>query len=109
MKEALTTLNISLTICNAPIRDDRLVIDVILYVLLAVLFVVIGVRFYVRTFMGDIGSIGIDDWIILATFILGILSMLLATLGAGGYGLGRDIWTLLFDDITLFAKYFYVL
>lgn len=59
--------------------------------------------------MGDTGSLGTDDWIILATFILGIPSTLLATLGAGGYGLGRDIWTLSFDDITLFAKYFYVL
>lgn len=59
--------------------------------------------------MGDTGRIGWDDWIILATFILGVPSTLLATLGAGGHGLGRDIWTLSFDDITLFAKYFYVL
>lgn len=84
-------------------------IDATSYSLLALSFVVVGVRFYVRTFMGDTGSLGTDDWIILATFILGIPSTLLATLGAGGYGLGRDIWTLSFDDITLFAKYFYVL
>ncbi|KAK7697424.1 hypothetical protein SLS64_013562 [Diaporthe eres] len=109
VKEALTTLNISSTTCDAPIRDDRLVIDAISYALLALSFVVIAVRFYVRTFLGDTGSVGTDDWIILATFILGIPSTLLATLGAGGYGLGRDIWTLSFDDITLFAKYFYVL
>lgn len=109
VKEALTTLNISSTTCDAPVRDDRLVIDAISYALLALSFVVIAVRFYVRAFMGDTGSIGTDDWIILATFILGIPSTLLATLGAGGYGLGRDIWTLSFDDITLFAKYFYVL
>lgn len=109
VKEALTTLNISSTTCNAPIRDERIVIDATSYSLLALSFVVVGVRFYVRTFMGDTGSLGTDDWIILATFILGIPSTLLATLGAGGYGLGRDIWTLSFDDITLFAKYFYVL
>ncbi|KAG6354991.1 hypothetical protein INS49_004072 [Diaporthe citri] len=109
VKEALTTLNISSTTCDAPIRDDRLVIDVVSYVLLALSFVVIAIRFYVRTFMGDTGSVGPDDWIILATFILGIPSTLIATLGAGGHGLGRDIWTLSFNDITLFAKYFYVL
>lgn len=109
VKEALTTLNISSTTCNAPVRDDRLVINAISYAFFALSFLVIAVRFYVRTFMGDTGSIGTDDWIILATFILGIPSTLLATLGAGGYGLGRDIWTLSFDEITLFARCFYVL
>ncbi|KAG8162205.1 hypothetical protein KVR01_007970 [Diaporthe batatas] len=109
VKEALTTLNISSTMCNAPVHDDRLMLDGISYALLALSCVVVGIRFYVRTFMGETGSIGTDDWIILATLILGIPSTLLATLGAGGYGLGRDIWTLSFDDITSFARCFYVL
>ncbi|POS73545.1 CFEM domain-containing protein [Diaporthe helianthi] len=109
VKEALTTLNISSTTCNVPVRDNRLVLDSISYAMLALSSVVVGIRFYVRSFMGDAGSIGTDDWIILATLVLGIPSTLLATLGAGGHGLGRDIWTLSFDEITMFAKYFYVL
>ncbi|KAL1857632.1 hypothetical protein Daus18300_010272 [Diaporthe australafricana] len=79
------------------------------YALLAFSCIVVSIRLYVRIFLGDTGSVGTDDWIILATLVLGIPSTLLATLGAGGHGLGRDIWTLSFNDITLFAKYFYVL
>lgn len=109
VKEALTTLNISSTTCNAPVRDRRLTLEVISYALLALSATVVGIRLYVRIFLGDTGSVGTDDWIILATLILGIPSTLLATLGAGGYGLGRDIWTLSFDDITMFAKCFYIL
>ncbi|KAK2608306.1 hypothetical protein N8I77_006924 [Diaporthe amygdali] len=109
VKEALTTLNISSTTCNAPVRDRRLTLEVISYALLALSAIVVGIRLYVRIFLGDTGSVGTDDWIILATLILGIPSTLLATLGAGGYGLGRDIWTLSFDDITMFAKCFYIL
>jgi vacuolar-type H+-ATPase subunit I/STV1 len=50
-----------------------------------------------------------DDYLIVATLIFGIPSTIVQDLGTISHGLGEDIWTLGFDTITLFAKWFYIM
>lgn len=93
-------------------RQSELIVLTSLLLTLAI--VTIAIRFYVKICMGEspsasLSSIGADDWTILATVLLGIPSVLLTCLGAVRHGLGRDIWTLSEDDITMFAKYLFIL
>lgn len=55
------------------------------------------------------GELGMDDYMILATVLFGIPSTIIQDIGTIRHGLGRDVWTLSFDTITLFAKWFYVI
>ncbi|KAM0720860.1 hypothetical protein Q7P37_003145 [Cladosporium fusiforme] len=52
-------------------------------------------------------TIGWDDWTILVSWILVIPSSTILQLMINT-GLGRDIWTVPFDNITLMFKYFYI-
>ncbi|KAJ4298814.1 hypothetical protein N0V90_004056, partial [Kalmusia sp. IMI 367209] len=52
---------------------------------------------------------GLDDCFIFITLISGVPSSAINVLGMTANGLGRDVWTLRFEQITSFARYFYVM
>lgn len=51
--------------------------------------------------------LGVDDWAILATLLIGVPGTITICLGTIPNGVGRDIWTLTFDQITNFGLWFY--
>lgn len=50
-----------------------------------------------------------DDWLIFATVIVGIPSTIIGVRGTTANGLGKDVWTLSYDNITAFGRFFYVM
>lgn len=53
-------------------------------------------------------EIGWDDYCIIATLVTGLPSVILNDVGTLKAGLGLDIWTLTFTQITDFVKYVYI-
>lgn len=52
---------------------------------------------------------GLDDYFIAITLAVGIPSSVLTVHGLTSNGLGRDIWTVTFEQITDFIRVFYVI
>ncbi|KAL3472594.1 hypothetical protein BJX99DRAFT_272830 [Aspergillus californicus] len=104
VKEAFTAKNATNTACGLPSSDDTTVFPItnIVGLVVAILSVVVRVvnRLSDRRF-------GWDDYLI-------ILSLLFAAAVSGiglslrDYGLGKDIWTVPFDDIRQTLKLFWV-
>lgn len=55
------------------------------------------------------GELGWDDYMILASVVFGVPSTIVQDVGTIRLGLGKDVWTLSFDTITAFVKWFYVI
>ncbi|KAH7410677.1 CFEM domain-containing protein [Cadophora sp. MPI-SDFR-AT-0126] len=105
--EALSTKNITETLCGAPIRDKRAYFNNISnsFAALSGVAIVLRVISKVTTRM----DFGLDDYSIFATFIAGIPSSVLVVHGLTSNGLGKDIWTLRPNDITNYLRAFYVM
>ncbi|KAM5341892.1 hypothetical protein ACJ41O_014923 [Fusarium nematophilum] len=107
VKEALTTKNLTMTSCDAPIRDKSGE-----YIVLSNTLAVISALFIAQRFASKLWwklELGHDDWAILITFFCGLPSSVLNVHGTAANGLGRDIWTLTFDTITRFGMFFHVM
>lgn len=65
-------------------------------------------RIIFKQFVAKMG-LSMDDWFILLTAIVGAPNRAIVVHGTGANGLGRDIWTLPFDMITRFGKFFYIM
>ncbi|KAL3467696.1 hypothetical protein BJX64DRAFT_121549 [Aspergillus heterothallicus] len=105
VKEGLTTLNVTNTECDAPIRDQTNLSIVLPSIGFASLIFVV-MRIYTRLFITQPG-LGLDDWatILLACCTIPINS---GSILLGIAGLGKDIWTLEFDKITRILYLFYI-
>ncbi|KAH8646791.1 hypothetical protein BX600DRAFT_155816 [Xylariales sp. PMI_506] len=108
IKEGLTTMNITQTACGNPVRDARRS-----YVILNDTFgVVIALSVFQRIVGKLYWKIGLyaDDWCILVTMILfTIPSLVLNDHGLVANGMGLDIWTVPFDNITRFGAFFHAI
>jgi hypothetical protein len=51
---------------------------------------------------------GWDDWSIMVTQVNGIAMAVIGIYGLAGHGMGRDLWTLSFDAVTVLLQYFYL-
>lgn len=54
-------------------------------------------------------TIGLDDYFIGITLMSGIPNSVLAVVGLVYHGIGKDVWTIPFDEIYTFAYYLYVM
>ncbi|KAH7122921.1 hypothetical protein EDB81DRAFT_223173 [Dactylonectria macrodidyma] len=107
VKEGLTTKNLTVTNCGATVRDQSGE-----YVVLCNTFAIIAGLFIIQRFASKIYwkmELGMDDWFILITGICAAPSQSINVYGTIANGLGRDIWTLPFEQITKFAMYFHVM
>ncbi|KAJ3515198.1 hypothetical protein NM208_g14993 [Fusarium decemcellulare] len=107
VKESLVTKNITMTSCDAPIRDRTGE-----YIALSNTFAVISGVFLAQRFASKLYwklPLGLDDWFILITFLCGVPSSVLNVHGTAANGLGRDIWTLTPEKITKFGMFFHVM
>ncbi|OAA37852.1 hypothetical protein NOR_06929 [Metarhizium rileyi] len=101
--------NATETACNRPTRDQSGRYDAmnISMGVMTVLLVVIRLGF--KKFFSHQRELGADDWVILATIIIGIPCTIINWVGLTANGLGKDVWTLPVDKLTRFVMYFYVM
>ncbi|KAF7597426.1 hypothetical protein BBP40_003673 [Aspergillus hancockii] len=106
IRESLTTKNVSMTACGQPVRDRTKAVSIsgVVGGILAVVAFILRIMARMKCCGGELG---LDDWTMALTMTLVIplsaLSVVLADTG-----LGKDIWTLPFHNITRILKiYFY--
>lgn len=100
--------NATSTSCGAPVRDrgpfyDRM--NITFGVISAAIFLA---RLFFKLVLART-DFWADDWLIVIAFFSAVPSTVMNSRGLVANGLGRDIWTLMPDTITRFAKYFYVM
>ncbi|KAJ4415139.1 hypothetical protein N0V82_007509 [Gnomoniopsis sp. IMI 355080] len=107
VKEQLTTKNATESSCGAVRRDKgtRLLVNTILLGVMTGIVVVARLTF--RAFISK-ADLGADDWAILAALLIGLPGTALICLGTYPNGVGKDVWTLSFDQITKFLFFFYI-
>ncbi|KAF5664576.1 integral membrane protein PTH11 [Fusarium denticulatum] len=108
VRDSLTTLNMTYTYCEVPVRNKTPIFINVTIVLGVISGVATALRlwskfFYIKT------ELGLDDLFIVLTLFIGMPSTAMNIHGTAGHGEGRDIWTLEFDDITKFGFYFWLL
>lgn len=54
-------------------------------------------------------ELGLDDYFVLATLLVGVPGSVLNVRGLAAYGIGRDVWTLPYTYITDFTRVLYVM
>lgn len=55
------------------------------------------------------GELGWDDYFVIATLLVGTPSTIMTDRGTTANGLGKDIWTVPFTQITNFLRWFYIM
>jgi hypothetical protein len=102
------TKNATSTLCHAPIRytgETIRISNIVLAVITA--FCALSRIIYKAVF--SIGELGYDDYSVFAALVAGVPSIILIDRGIVPNGLGRDVWTVSFDNVTNFVKYLYAL
>ncbi|KAK7187414.1 hypothetical protein DPSP01_002538 [Paraphaeosphaeria sporulosa] len=107
-KEALTTKNITSTSCGAPIRDSSALYCTISTTLAVLSAALVLLRLGYKMFITSM-ELGLDDCFVFITLLAGTPSSAINVLGLAANGLGKDVWTLRFNQITSFSKYFYIM
>ncbi|KAH8651299.1 hypothetical protein BX600DRAFT_473351 [Xylariales sp. PMI_506] len=107
IQQSLVAKNVSETMCGAPVRDKSVEYVIITYVLVAISGVVVLARLSYNQFVSSNG-LGADDWFILLTLIASVPSAIINVKFQAPNGMGKDIWTLTPDQITEFAKWFWI-
>ncbi|CAD6452319.1 1d51a128-50f8-45a5-af4c-dc505450d2dd [Sclerotinia trifoliorum] len=105
VKEALTTQNVTSVACNAPYRDKGN-----FYTWISNSFVIVSwVAYLLRITSRFISDTNFwwDDYMATAVMIIGIPSSVINVQGLSAHGLGKDIWTLSFKDISDMIRFFY--
>lgn len=97
--DALVVKNVSSTACGVPVRDEGTHYNIVSVTLGVISGATIIMRLGFKLFVAKTG-LGLDDWFILATILVGVPSSVLTSEGLVPNGLGRDIWTLKPQQIT---------
>ncbi|RDA89813.1 hypothetical protein CP533_0872 [Ophiocordyceps camponoti-saundersi (nom. inval.)] len=107
IKEALLAKNVTATACGEPIRDKSpgFVAVSNVFGILSSLCVIQRFAFKYWTKAG----FGLDDWATLAAMVISVPSIAINALVVGPNGMGRDTWTLSYENITTFSRFFFVL
>ncbi|RCI11033.1 hypothetical protein L249_5188 [Ophiocordyceps polyrhachis-furcata BCC 54312] len=107
IKEALLAKNVTATACGEPVRDKSpgfvAVSDA--FGILSSLCVIQRFAFKYWTKL----DFGLDDWATLAAMVISIPSIAINALVVGPNGMGRDTWTLTYENITTFSRFFFIL
>ncbi|PVH76144.1 hypothetical protein DL98DRAFT_465509 [Cadophora sp. DSE1049] len=107
IKQSLTTLNITHTLCEDPIRDKRNFYNILSNVFGVSSGVAVVLRFYSRWKSAQ--EFWYDDYSIIAVMVLGIPSSVMNVQGLTYNGLGLDIWRVGFRQITDFIHVFFAM
>ncbi|KAK3937758.1 hypothetical protein QBC46DRAFT_356410 [Diplogelasinospora grovesii] len=107
VKEALFSKNVTETICKAPMRDRSPEVVDVAVVLGTLSAVLVLLRVLFKLFVAR-RSLSPDDWFTFGTVMVGIPNTVIVVHGTAANGLGRDVWTVSYDTVTAFTRYFYV-
>ncbi|KAF2750589.1 hypothetical protein M011DRAFT_516936 [Sporormia fimetaria CBS 119925] len=107
-KLGLSTLNTTMTVCNAPVRDQSHKFKVVNLSMGIVGPVWVGIRMIYKLTMTAY-DIGADDYFIIATIVVGIPATIINNNFTLQNGIGKDVWRLTFEQVTNFAQFLYVL
>lgn len=110
VKEGLTTKNLTSTLCGAPVRDrsGRLKATNIALAVLSNLSIFARITAKITRINLNYGF-GADDVCLLVATYVGLSNAVVIDRGNIPSGLGRDIWTLEFQTVTNFVRWFYVM
>lgn len=103
----IATKNLTDTSCQSPIRNKSQLYSNLATILGAITAGVVVLRFASRFVTGS--SFWLDDYFIGVSLVAGIPSTVLSVHGLASNGLGRDVWTVPFSQITDFGLYFYIM
>jgi hypothetical protein len=107
IKEGLTAQNVTATLCDQKARDTSAELKATNIALMAVSAAFVLLRLAQKLFSRAEARMATDDYLIFLTLLVGQPSTILIDRGLIPNGLGRDIWTMSFDQVTAFGKYFY--
>jgi hypothetical protein len=99
--------NLTATSCGEPIRDKSSQ-----YVVVSNTFGIISAVFVIQRFAYKYWAkmeYGLDDWFTLLTILVGVPTTVINAHGVAPNGMGRDAWTLTYENITDFGRFFYIL
>ncbi len=94
--------------CNDPVRNRGKTIRILNIVLTCIVDSICLTRILYNRLYAD-HKHGWDDYLFMLSIAVGVTSVALIDRGLIENGLGRDIWTLTFDQITRFARTMYIL
>ncbi|KAM0718453.1 hypothetical protein Q7P37_005523 [Cladosporium fusiforme] len=92
--------------CQAPVRDNGNITRTGGIIMIALAAFCVMCRLIARWRIQN-SSLGWDDWTILLSLALLVPSTAILHIMTD-YGMGNDVWTVPFDDITTMFRYFYV-
>ncbi|KAL5339152.1 CFEM domain-containing protein [Aspergillus crustosus] len=104
VKESLTAKNFTVTTCGLPQSDDTAVFPITNIVGIVVAILAVGLRFTNRALDRRVGW---DDYTIVLALLFAVAVSIIG-IKLKDYGLGRDIWTVPFDDIRMTLKLFFI-
>jgi hypothetical protein len=107
IKEGLTAQNVTATLCDQKPRDTSVELKATNIALMVVSAAFVLMRLTQKLFTRVESRMALDDYLIFATLLVGQPSTILIDRGLIPNGLGRDVWTMSFDQVTAFGKYFY--
>ncbi|KAF2636236.1 hypothetical protein P280DRAFT_409992 [Massarina eburnea CBS 473.64] len=108
LRQMLTTKNITSTTCHAPIRSQVKTLRVTNITMGVVSAASVIARLLYKAVF-SVAELGWDDYLIVATLLVGIPQTIITDLGTTPNGIGRDVWTVSFHQITEFGRFFYVM
>jgi hypothetical protein len=102
------TRNATATTCHAPLRDKTQLLSNITLILGVITGFLVVLRVGFKLLILKM-PFTMDDWMILLTTAVGVPSTVIGVRGVARNGLGRDVWTLPYDTITEFGRFFYAM
>ncbi|EFZ00714.1 Extracellular membrane protein, 8-cysteine region, CFEM [Metarhizium robertsii ARSEF 23] len=67
------------------------------------------IRLLFKKFFSYRRELGADDWVILATVVIGVPCTIINKVGLTANGLGKDVWTIPVDQLIRFVMFFYIM
>ncbi|KAH6645560.1 hypothetical protein BKA67DRAFT_585514 [Truncatella angustata] len=108
MEQSTVTKNITQTLCGVTPRDKIREYNWISYILVTLSCCIVSARLVYRK-LSYPKTLSVDDWFILLTMVVSIPSAIVNVRVFTSNGLGRNIWTLRPEEITNFARGFYII
>jgi hypothetical protein len=102
------TKNATMTLCGVPVRSRVATLRAtnITLGVISALCVLLRILYKAKF---SVAELGWDDYSILATLIIGVPQTIITDKGTIAHGLGRDIWTIPFNNVIIFIRWFYVM
>jgi len=97
-----------MTLCDAPVRSRVASLRATNISLGAISALCVLLRIVYKAKF-SVAELGWDDYFILATLLAGVPQTIITDKGTIAHGLGRDIWTLPFENVIIFSRWFYIM